>query len=246
MRFRIVMTPERDGNSLNPILPYNYAYAIGSMFYQLLIDHNNEYKALHDSSGFKFFTFSRLEIPRRKPLRTGLMILSNDVYLWFSSVNRGVAKSFAECILANSRLEICNLTFRVVGISVPQEINLEDNRVTFSTMSPIILRTVNTVNGSAKTWDLSPDDERFGMYLSRNLRRKYSQYYGKDITEDVKVVDISRVHSKRITLDGIYHRAHLMNITLEGPPELLEFAYDCGLGEKNSMGFGMVRIGGSM
>ncbi len=242
MRFRIIMTPVRTRTSLDPILPYNYAYSIGSLFYRLLIDYNNEYKILHDSRGFKFFTFSRLEIPRRRPLKTGLMILSDEVYLWFSSVNTSVVRSLAECVLTDSDLKICDLTFRVIGISIPKKINLKDDRVTFSTMSPIILRTVNMIDGVAKTWDVSPDDERFGALLSKNLRRKYSQYYGRDITEDVRIIDISRVHSKRISLDGTYHRAHLMDITLEGPPELLEFAYDCGLGEKNSMGFGMVKV----
>jgi len=29
---------------------------------------------------------------------------------------------------------------------------------------------------------------------------------------------------------------------MKADPRLIEFAYDCGLGEKNSMGFGMVEI----
>ncbi|MGI6465612.1 MAG: CRISPR-associated endoribonuclease Cas6 [Methanobacterium sp.] len=29
---------------------------------------------------------------------------------------------------------------------------------------------------------------------------------------------------------------------MKADPRLVEFAYDCGLGEKNSMGFGMVEM----
>jgi len=33
-----------------------------------------------------------------------------------------------------------------------------------------------------------------------------------------------------------------MKITLEASPELIGFAYDAGLGEKNAMGFGCVEV----
>jgi CRISPR-associated endoribonuclease Cas6 len=52
------------------------------------------------------------------------------------------------------------------------------------------------------------------------------------------------VKRKRITLekDNIktFHRAFMMDLELNGDLNLIKFAYDCGLGEKNSLGFGMV------
>lgn len=33
-----------------------------------------------------------------------------------------------------------------------------------------------------------------------------------------------------------------MDLILEGDIDLIKFAYDCGLGEKNSMGFGMIDL----
>ena len=52
------------------------------------------------------------------------------------------------------------------------------------------------------------------------------------------------VKRKRISIakgsSTTYHRAYMMDLNLEGDSELIEFAYDAGLGEKNSMGFGMV------
>ena len=32
----------------------------------------------------------------------------------------------------------------------------------------------------------------------------------------------------------------MMEFEIEADPRLIQFAYDCGLGERNSMGFGMV------
>ena len=34
----------------------------------------------------------------------------------------------------------------------------------------------------------------------------------------------------------------MMDLILEGDLDLIEFAYDIGIGEKNSMGFGMVKL----
>ena len=33
-----------------------------------------------------------------------------------------------------------------------------------------------------------------------------------------------------------------MNLSIEGDAELIKFDYDTGIGEKNSMGFGMIKI----
>ena len=38
-----------------------------------------------------------------------------------------------------------------------------------------------------------------------------------------------------------YHRAYLMHFEMEADDRLVKFAYDSGIGEKNSMGFGMVK-----
>ncbi|MGV8072709.1 CRISPR-associated endoribonuclease Cas6 [Methanobrevibacter sp.] len=39
-----------------------------------------------------------------------------------------------------------------------------------------------------------------------------------------------------------HHRAYMMDLILEGDLDLIEFAYDVVIGEKNSMGFGMVKL----
>ena len=57
---------------------------------------------------------------------------------------------------------------------------------------------------------------------------------------------MANVKRKRISINKgsqtTYHRAYMMDLILEGDIELIEFAYDVGLGEKNSIGFGMVKL----
>ena len=63
----------------------------------------------------------------------------------------------------------------------------------------------------------------------------------------IKIIpDIKTAKRRRIDIKGDYHRCYMMNFEIEADPKLIEFSYDCGLGEKNSMGFGMIEtnVGG--
>lgn len=50
---------------------------------------------------------------------------------------------------------------------------------------------------------------------------------------------MNNVKRKRIAINKgsktTYHRVYTMDIVLEGDIDLINFAYECGLGEKNSM-----------
>jgi len=111
------------------------------------------------------------------------------------------------------------------------------------TMSPVVARIKRD---DGKIRDLNPGDLRFYTALQQNLIKKYNSFYGNyDGDEYVKIVpEMNSVKRKRITIDKngsqTHHRAYLMHFEMEADPELVKFAYDTGLGEKNSMGFGMV------
>ncbi len=110
-------------------------------------------------------------------------------------------------------------------------------------MSPVVA-IIKRDDGKIR--DLNPGDLRFYTALQQNLIKKYNSFYGDyDGDEYVKVVpEMNSVKRKRITIDKngtpTHHRAYLMHFEMEADPKLVKFAYDCGLGEKNSMGFGMV------
>ncbi len=240
MRFRIDLAPYKE-NGRSPLLEYNYQHQVASMFYHFFDNIEHEVGEIHHKKGYKFYTFSRLEIPSRKVVNDGLLMLSNDAYLWFSCVDDNVALHLAREIVQSKTLMIGNISFAVLGVQLVESFQ-PTNDVVFSTMSPILLRTTREENGRTRSWDLEPGEPEFITRLSDNLHRKYEFYYGKRIDGNLAVKDVKHVRSNRIRIKDTFHRANLMHIHLEGEPELLQFAYDCGLGEKNSMGFGMVRV----
>jgi len=125
-------------------------------------------------------------------------------------------------------------------------------KMKMKTMSPVITR-IKREDG--KIWDLNPGDLRFYTALQQNLIRKYNSFYDDvyDGDEYVKIVpEMGSVKRKRITIEknrtATYHRAYLMHFEIEADERLVKFMYDCGAGEKNSMGFGMSELdkGGKM
>ena len=113
--------------------------------------------------------------------------------------------------------------------------------MTFKTLSPIIARTIR----HDKIWDLSPGDGEFQSAIINNLTRKYNEFYGGYDPVDFSVeVDLNSVRKKRIAIkkpgETIYNRCYILELNMYGEKEAIKFAYDVGLGERNSMGFGMV------
>ncbi len=243
LRFRVTLVPWR-GTTEIPVIRYDYQHSMSSMLYNMLIDVDEKYKDFHDSKDYKFFTFSRLEIPRRRALKDGLAILCDDTYLWVSSPSSSIVRDLAGAFATVDAVKIAGLGFAIAGIAslspfVPRETE------TFRTISPVIVRTTIQTNGKTKTWDLSPEDPGFVSKLLENLCRKYEAFYEHSPQGTIEEVQISYDKQQRIQILDTFHRAHLMNITMRGDPELIKFAYDCGLGEKNSMGFGMLQRAGA-
>lgn len=236
----MTLAPYPVANRKRPVLDYNYQYSVTALIYDTLITTDDKYKKLHNSKEFKFFSFSRLEIPERRAQKEGLEILCNDAYLWLTSVDDQLIHTLAGQLLQKGDVHIGGVDFRIVNVLLLDSFEPKENREVFRTMSPIILRTTEGQNGDSRTIDLAPDDERFSRNLIANLTRKFEMFYDQTPSEEIEVVSMTNTKQKRLRIMGTYHRAHHMDIELKGPPELLEFAYECGLGEKNSMGFGMI------
>ncbi len=82
----------------------------------------------------------------------------------------------------------------------------------------------------------------FKKKLHRNLVERFSEFYGKAPVDHFDVIETADIKPKRIKIAEGYRRCSLMSLRIQASPELLRFAYDAGLGEKNGMGFGCVDL----
>lgn len=226
-------------------IPFNYNYIISSMIYNNISDSDLAYE-LHSTESFKFFTFSQLNIHEYH--REGNDLISNNGIIDFiiSSPNEHLLKNIIRGFLENLTVNFIGQKLNVKNVEIIPKPEFNE-QTEFRTLSPIIARIKREVDGEKKIWDLTPGEE-FYKQLEKNLIHKYLEF--NKISETDKKIKIfsemRKIKRRRICIkkNGIktYHRSYFMDIILLGDPELIEFAYECGLGEKNSMGFGCIDL----
>ena len=226
-------------------VPLNYNHILSAIIYNKIADLNfaNE---LHSSKSFKFFTFSQIYIPKRRIVKDGIIAKDGVISFYISSPNDFLIKSLVDGFLEDLEISFQNqkLTIQKIEALKTPEFSSKSE---FKTLAPIIVRTKKEIDGELKIWDLAPSD-KFFKSLENNLIKKYIKF--NNLTKTDKKIniysDMNFVKRKRISINKdnatTHHRAYMMDLILEGDLDLIEFAYDVGIGEKNSMGFGMVKL----
>lgn len=227
----------------NPaFIDFNHSYHLASMIYRAVerIDPRLSLE-LHTPSTFKFFTFSRLLVEGKNfRVEKGKMRLLNpNVRFFFSTLQKHIGVALVEGLLEKPEVKIGDAKFVVSEIKVLKEKEI-GRKERFITLSPINVTTV-VDNGRRRIVDLYPDSLKFYENLKKNLVRKYVAYYGREPEDDDFRIRVLRSKMKRIQVKNTFHRCVEMVFDAEGSKELLEIGYKAGFGERNSMGFGMVK-----
>lgn len=222
-------------------IPFNYNHIISSIIYNKIVDLNLAHE-LHTSNSFKFFNFSQLNISNRKVVKDGIIAKNGKINFYLSSPNDILIKNLVNGFVEDLEIKFKNdklIVEKIEALKTPDFTEKSE----FKTISPINIRDVNEEN---KRIDLAPSD-KFFKGIENNLIKKYCAFHDIESTDKkIKVYsEMANVKRKRITIpkgpNTTHHRAYMMDIILEGDIDLIEFAYDVGLGEKNSMGFGMIK-----
>ncbi len=234
MRIRI----ELEGME-STVIDINYSYHIASLIYRCIQRSDPTLSLELHKPGMKLWTFSKLIVPKRrfKILGEKMIIESDTVHLYFSTPKNEVATAFVEGLLINPEVRIGSAEFLVSEVRVVKEREI-GRKAKFVTLSPISVTTVR----EGRTVDLYPNDPKFYENLRKNLIKKYIILYGKEPPDCKLEVKALKVKPKKIRVKNTHHRCVEMVFNAEGSRELLEIGYKAGFGERNSMGFGMVKV----
>jgi len=137
-------------------------------------------------------------------------------------------------------------------VKIPQK-NL-DFPIRVITQSPIVIRIpiekyqnkiTNTSPYKSLFWRSGHPVELFVEALEANLKKKYSEFTGNEL--EIRIFegfDFQKQVSTKIDVGRlkvpIIGSLWKLDFSSEVPIELQLFAMDCGLGERNSIGFGFV------
>ncbi len=236
-------------HSDSPImLSTGYNRAIQGMIYSLLSSELREF--LHDkgyvygNKRFKLFTFSRLL--GRFSLRGSYMIFDKYVNLIISSPVRRFIEELCNSILQREYLEIEINKLKVKSIEFLQEPTIGED-VTVYTLSPIVVySTLFTRDGKKKTYYYSPTEKEFSELITRNLNKKYHLLNKGDNMPDlqppVSIKPLIRPKEVITSFKGTVIKGYIGKFKIIGNKELILTGYRCGLGSKNSAGFGMIEV----
>ena len=239
MRLKIYLKAKK-----NFKVPFNYNHIVSSIIYNKIIDLDLAHE-LHSSNTFKFFNFSQLNIPKRKIAKDGIIAKDGLINFYLSSPNDLLIKNIVNGFVENLEVKFKNEKLTVTKIKALKTPEFSE-KSEFKTLSPIIIRDTQESDGKLKRVDLAPSD-KFFKGIESNLIKKYCKFNNLKTTDKkVKVYsEMANVKRKRITIpkgpNTTYHRAYMMDLIMKGDINLIEFSYDVGLGEKNSMGFGVIK-----
>jgi CRISPR-associated endoribonuclease Cas6 len=256
MRFKINIAI--DSKTFGNSLPFSYQYELSSFIYHTLARGNETYAEwLHengfvrDGKKFRLFAFSPLLIPKISiDKQAGRMILLSDrAELLISFLPERSTEEFIKGVFRQQEFTLgdrqSKVQFGITGVEMLPSPQF-DGEITGHTLSPICL-TVKNEEG--KLHYFSTADLDAGRAIINNLISKYEAFHGTpfggDTTFEWQMLDEPR--TKLITIKAgtpqeTRIRASNCSFHLRADNELLKIAYEAGLGEKGSLGFGFFTI----
>jgi len=240
----------------NPIarVPINYNRWLVAAIYRWLSLSSKDYASFLHNKGhrlngksYKLFCFSQLFFPR-KELKDGWLITDSDHALWLASSPLNEFIDHLLCGIGKEpQLTVQNLNLTVTKVESLPKPKLKPP-VKFVCLSPITASVWESASARHPVRYLEPG-ERFVRALQLNAKRKYHLVTGRPPQDDRLTITFDKGYmgkksriSKLIEYKGIKMRGVLCPFVAGGSQELVEIGYECGFGEKNSIGFGMVEV----
>uniref|UniRef100_UPI00262952EC CRISPR-associated endoribonuclease Cas6 n=1 Tax=Thermococcus sp. TaxID=35749 RepID=UPI00262952EC len=242
MRFAIRLKPDREPYRV----PFNHLHYLQGLIYHRIGNVNPDLSLrLHSPKVPKLFTYSLFmtegrEIAGGKPYFNG----HGMGYFYFSTAVPEIAEAFIGGLLQKPRVKLWNEDFTVEEIRAVAEPPVLNGRK-FVTLSPIAVTARRIQFGKPRSYDLAPTDPEFYDRIRENLIDKYTSLTGKPPESDELEIDVILAKPKRFQVKpGIFQRAWHLVFRARGDEGLLRVGYLAGFGEKNSIGFGMVKVDG--
>lgn len=246
----------------NPSIPVNYNHLLSRALLKILSKAEPGYQALLRTLGlkgqfnkrFRLFTFSSLQFygPRWN--------IDEGIFRWEEPLHAKLIMSFAHnqdfvkneffplfngaTIVLNSRSGETRLKINTAELRPFPQIQAG----TYKALAPITI--------SRKVKDevryLSPRGYECGLALADNLVEKYELLTGERLSQDMVTIKADAdylargTHPMKVfnldagTPDAARVRAFLAPVKISGDPRLIRIAFACGLGERNSQGFGLL------
>lgn len=228
-------------------LPIYYNETIQGFIYKSLNKtlaeflHNEGFK--YQKRKFKLFTFSR--ILGKLKISNNFFEISSPFNLIISSPYKDILQAMAENLLKAPTVTLNRQKIYIESINV-SSLGIIATEVFIKMLSPVtIYSTFPNIDGKKKTYYYNPKEKEFSELIAKNLEKKYYAFYNKDLDcKDFKIIPIkvSKFDEKIISYKNFIIKGWMGVYKISANTEAIRFAYDAGIGSKNSQGFGCFEI----
>lgn len=241
VRFLIRLHPENEPFRI----PFNHQHHLQGLIYRRVQHVNPDLSLrLHNPKVPKLFTYSLFMAEKRELAEDKSSLLGyGKGFFYFSTAVPEIAEAFIGGLLQNPEVELWREKFTVEEVKALAEPERLSGKK-FVTLSPIAVTTKRIQFGKPRSYDLSPREPEFYELVKENLREKYVLIYGSKPPEDFEMKVLNAKPKRFEVKPGIFQIAWHLVFRAYGDEGLLRAGYLAGFGEKNSIGFGMVKVDG--
>ena len=222
-------------------LPLEDKHILQGVLYALLSENPGLSAAVHDEGlpfgrhSYKLFTFSGLRGPFHAA--EGHRYYTGPAVFEFRSPEFQMCETISDAV---NRRRLLRLGAEEVGIEgmVLSQQTFYTEALNIRMLTPV---TVHQTLDDGFTRYYQPAEPEFARMIAENFARKYIACYGQPPEESVLLLPRLVGPEDRVVtrFKGTIVKGCLGRYLLRGRPEYLTFLYDCGLGDRNSQGFGM-------
>ena len=227
-------------------IPTQYNHIVQAVILKWLGDDNYS-KFLHDcgyeynNRRYKLYTFSRLQGNFKINRQSKMITYYDNARLVVSSSEDKFIEYLVNTFLGGGKVKIGRNEVEIASIR-SQKYNYVPEDM-FYTLSPIVAYSTLYDRDKKKTYYYSPYETEFEELIRKNLIKKYAALYDK-LPEDDSFT-IKPLQNNRLKENIVIYRETVIKgwsgeFLIKGSDELLNIAYDSGLGSKNSQGFGCI------
>jgi len=228
------------------MLPRHHNYLVQAFIYRNLSRHIARF--VHDRGyryekrRFRLFTFSR--IYGKFIQQEDMIVYPAKCSLWIASPITEILESFAASLARKGKFKLGSNFCSVDSIEVPFSEKYGEE-IIIRVLSPItVYSTLLTRDNKKKTYYYSPFEPDFSRLIKENLFKKYALLNHGE-TEEKLIFSIEPKKVSKRNLHIIFYKKTVIKAwsgiyILRGSASLIRIAFDCGLGAKNSQGFGMI------
>ena len=213
------------------------------VFYKLLSGNIELLNRVHNAKPdngkqLKMFCFSELHGNYR--IYEKSIAYSENISWEIRSMKDEIIDEISKSLIANGQFRIGDVKYTVSNLQEQNNLTLYSTAISIITDTPITV--YETSQDGFRTF-YSPEDEQFFTAVENNLRNKYMFLYGDSNPGRVIFTKNPGAKIRKCVTyySGAPVTAYYGKFVLTASKEICDIAYYCGLGAKNSQGFGTIK-----